>query len=120
MRKNNCYHIFDGDENCPECKNRKEEWEEFYTEVDNVVDLGVLVEKMAVKDGTTVKLHHLRALTRGQAKKVLEADNSQTPLSGNKQTSVEVTPETMFIPSYTFKDIQMLQREDKDLGILPG
>ena len=116
--KNNCDHIFDGDENCPECKNRKEEWEEFITEVDNVVDLGVLVEKLAVKDGTTVKLHHLRALTRGQAKKVLEADNSQTPLNGNKQTSVEVTPETMFIPSYTSKDIQMLQREDKDLGIL--
>lgn len=86
--------------------------------MDNVVDLGVLVEKMAVKDGTTVKLHHLRALTRGQAKNVLEADNSQTPLNWNKQTSVEVTPETMFIPSYTSKDIQMLQREDKDLGIL--
>lgn len=116
--KNNCDHIFDGDENCPECKNRKEEWEEFYTEVDNVVDLGVLVEKLAVKDGTTVKLHNLRALTRGQARKVLEADKSQTPLSGNKQTSVEVTPGTMFLPSYTSKDIQMLQREDKDLGIL--
>ena len=69
--------------------------------MDNVVDLGVLVEKLAVKDGTTVKLHHLRALTRYQAKKVLEADNIQIPLNGNKQTSVEVTPETMFIPSYT-------------------
>lgn len=79
--------------------------------MDNVVDLGVLVEKLAVKDGTTVKSHPLRALTRGQAKKVLEADNSQTPLNGNKQTSIEVTPETMFVPSYTSKDIQMLQKK---------
>ena len=29
-----------------------------------------------------------------------------------------MTPETLFIPSYKSKDIQMLQREDKDFGIL--
>ena len=115
-KKNYCDHTFDGDENCPECKNRKEEWEEFHSEVDNVVELGVLVEKLAVKDGTTVKLYHLRALTRGQAKNVLETDKSQILLNGNKQTSLEVTPETLFIPSYKFKDTQVLQREDKDLG----
>ena len=30
-------------DNCTECQNQKGEWEEFLTEVDNVVDLGMSV-----------------------------------------------------------------------------
>ena len=58
----------------------------------------------------------MRALTRGQAKKIVQA--GQQPKNLTDQRSGEITPETMFLPSYTSNDIQMLQREDQDLGIL--
>ena len=113
--KSSCAHATTDADKCTECQSQKKEWEDFFNEVDNVVDLGVPVENLAIKDDT-LKQHKLRALTRGQAKKIVQA--GQQPKNLTDQRSGEVTPETMFLPSYTSNDIQMLQREDRDLGIL--
>lgn len=113
--KRSCDHTSEETDSCPECQTK--DWEEFFIEVDNVVDLGVPVENAEVRNETTSKNCHLRALTRGQAKKIHQEDTLQQQ-NRNTSEAREVTPETMFVPSYTSIEIQLLQREDKDLGVL--
>ena len=92
-------------------------WADFYDEVDNVVDLGVPVGNCRIKREITSTEPALRALTRGQAKKILEADDAPQQ-QGHDQTAQNIRPETMYVPCYTSIEFQRLQREDKDLEIL--
>ena len=113
--KRSCDHTAEETNDCPECQTK--DWEEFFIEVDNVVDLGVPVENAEVINETNSTNCHLRALTRGQAKKIYQDDTLHQQNQNTSETR-EVTPETMFIPSYTSIEIQLLQREDRDLGVL--
>ena len=55
-------------DNCTECQNQKGEWEEFLTEVDNVVDLGMSVTKGRCRNLVTSNSYNVRAFTRRQVK----------------------------------------------------
>ena len=115
--KHSCDHDTEDGDVCSECRDTSEDWVDFYDEVDNVIDLGVPVGNCRIKREITSTDPTLRALTRGQAKKMLEADNAAQQ-QGQHQTAGSITPETMFIPCYTLTELQRLQREDKDLEIL--
>ena len=75
------------DWDCSECNITSEDWEDFLDEVDNIVDLGVSVENFGAKSEVTSKQPCLRALTRGQAKKMLETDDTLQQQSHNDQNS---------------------------------
>ncbi|MEW8092393.1 MAG: integrase zinc binding domain-containing protein, partial [Candidatus Thiodiazotropha endolucinida] len=102
------------------CQQDKKDWEQFFEEVDDVVDLRVTVPcaQMQTKfsEGES---ECLRAFTRGQAKRNKVQEESTSPVSGAEALGhAKISPETMFVPSYTIEDIQRLQREDTDLEIL--
>ena len=89
------------------------------TNVQNVVDLGVPVENLAIKDDP-LKQHKLRALTRGQAKKIVQAGQQPKNLTSKIRGNNSRNCFCQVILQMTSKcyNIQMLQREDQDLGIL--
>ena len=61
----------------------------------------------------------LRAFTRGQAKRNKVQEEITSPVSGAKALGhANISPETMFLPSYTIEERQRLQREDTDLESL--
>lgn len=114
-----CDHPVEDKNNCPNCLENKEEWHDFLMDVDNVVDLGIPTDNKRIQEVTTSEKLCIRAFTRGQAKKMLQTgDPGQQKQNESTQVPGEITHETMFIPSYTLTEIQMLQREDQDLGLL--
>ena len=66
--KSSCTHATTDVDNCTECQNQKREWEEFLTEVDNVVDLGMSVTKNQCRNLVTSNAYIVRAFTRRQVK----------------------------------------------------
>ena len=84
---------------CSDCQQTKEDWQEFMDEVDTVVDLGMQREAEA----------SCRALTRQQFQN--EEKNQPQPDLPRPNAPV-------YLPTYSTKDIGTLQREDPDLGLL--
>ena len=119
FEQTNCDHARKDSETCLDCIETSREWEQFLQEVDDVVDLGQSVPNTHVREVTMTEHYCLRAFTRGQAKKLV---TDKEPVNQAKdqetQDKTKITPETMFLPSYSLNDIQMLQRQDLELGIL--
>ena len=68
--KSSCTHASTDVDNCTECQNQKREWEEFLTEVDNVVNLEMSVTKDQCRNLVMSNSYNVRALTRRQAKEI--------------------------------------------------
>ena len=117
--KSSCTHATTDVDNCTECQNQKREWGEFLTEVDNVVDLGMSVTKDQCRNLVMSNSYNVRAFTHRQAKEMAQ---TREPLRHTADqelpTNREITPEAMFLPSYSYNDIQLLQRQDQDLEIV--
>ena len=86
-------------EQCLECLQTREDWQEFMDDIDTVVDLGVQTE---IEDCC-------RALTRQQFQ---NEEKSQSHIDVQRPTI------PVYLPNYSTKDIGVLQREDPDLGYL--
>ena len=86
-------------EQCPDCLQTKEEWQEFIDDIDTVVDLGMQTEVEAC----------CRALTRQR----FQNEEKDQPRPGQLRPNAPV-----YLPTYSTKDIGVLQREDPDLGLL--
>ena len=84
-----------------------------------MVDLDQSVLNTHVREVTMIENYRLRDFTRGQAKKLV-TDKEPVNKAKDQETldKTKITPETMFLPSYSLNDIQMLQRQDRDLEIL--
>ena len=113
-----CEHNEQESDGCSVCLDRKEEWKHFFEDVDDVVDLGVPTTPKIVQRVSGNKAFCLRAFTRGQAKTQLQTDETVLQDEIKNSDSKEITEETMFLPSYSCTEIQRLQREDLDLGII--
>ena len=66
-----CTHSAEENESCPVCQQDKKDWEQFFEEVDDVVDLGVTVPCAQIMQTkfSEGESECLRAFTRGQAKR---------------------------------------------------
>ena len=104
--KSSCTHASTDVDNCTECQNQKRECEEFLIEVDNVVDLEMSVTKDQCRNLVMSQSYNVRALTRRQAKEM--AQTKEPPRHTADQvlpTNREITPEAMFLPSYSYNDM---------------
>ena len=95
--KSGCTHATTDVDNCTECQNQNTEWEEFLTEVDNVVDLGMSVSEDQCRNLVTSNSYNVRAFTRRQAKEMAQ---TKEPLRNTADQELpanrEIAPEVMF------------------------
>ena len=118
FEQDQCGHVpYDSQENqvSLDCE---DDWQEFYDEVDDVTDLGSNVHAPRIKEISEQEEVCLRAFTRAKAKSLVQDGNQISQPNQENSEGGSFSPESMFLPIYTFEEIQLLQREDADLGIL--
>ena len=118
FEQDQCSHVPCHSQENQVCLDCEDDWQEFYDEVDDVTDLGSNVHASRIKEVSEQEEVCLRAFTRAKAKSLVQDGNQVSQPDQENSEGGSFSPETMFLPIYTFEEIQLLQREDADLGIL--
>ena len=101
-----CQHNKEEEENCDICQNIKATWKEFSEGADDTTYLGRKPE-LGVTDEDKIRVTVLKKKP-GEVKLKVRADTRDPD-------DIKVRPESTYLPCYTYKEIEDLQRQDAEL-----